>query len=120
MVVDEGNRDILELLQDEFGVMEKTGYGRSARKPWKPKSIFQDSLTYLNFADLSRSIPAMNHLTGTARRNPRNGSLGIVQVLSTHQASSVEKRRILLQTSVGIVQVHSIYGTNLEGPPTNK
>jgi hypothetical protein len=57
MVVDKGNRDILDLLQDELEFIEKGGYGRSVRMPWKPKSIFQDSLTCLNFADPSRSYP---------------------------------------------------------------
>jgi len=57
MVVDKGNRDILDLLQDELEFIEKGGYGRSVRTPWKPKSIFQDSLTCLNFADPSRSHP---------------------------------------------------------------
>ena len=55
--MDKDNRDILELLQDELEFIEKGGYGRSVRTPWKPKSIFQDSLTCLNFADPSRSHP---------------------------------------------------------------
>jgi len=57
MVVDKDNHDILELLQDELEFIEKGGYGRSVRTPWKPKSIFQDSLTCLNFADPSRPYP---------------------------------------------------------------
>ena len=55
--MDKDNRDILNLLQDELDFIEKGGYGRSVRTPWKPKSIFQDSLTCLNFADPSRSHP---------------------------------------------------------------
>jgi hypothetical protein len=55
MAVDKDNRDILNLLQDELEFIEKGGYGRSVRTPWKPKSIFQDSLSCLNFADPSRS-----------------------------------------------------------------
>jgi hypothetical protein len=51
------NRDILELLNDELEFIEKGGYGRSVRTPGKPKSIFQNSLTCLNFADPSRSHP---------------------------------------------------------------
>src|ERR1043165_4457212 len=57
MVVDKGNRDILDLLHDELEFIEKGGYGRSVRTPWKPKSIFQDSLSCLNFADPSRPHP---------------------------------------------------------------
>lgn len=55
--MEKGNRDILDLLQEELEFIEKGGYGRSVRTPWKPKSIFQDSLTCLNFADPSRSHP---------------------------------------------------------------
>jgi len=51
------NRDILNLLQDELDFIEKGGYGRSVRTPWKPTSIFQDSLTCINFKDPSRSHP---------------------------------------------------------------
>lgn len=55
--MDKDNRDILNLLQDELEFIEKGGYGRSVRTPWKPTSIFQDSLTCLNFADPCRSHP---------------------------------------------------------------
>jgi len=57
VAVDEDNRDILNLLQDELEFIEKGGYGRSVRTPWKPQSTFQDSLTCLNFTDPSRSHP---------------------------------------------------------------
>jgi len=55
--VDKDNRDILNLLQDELEFIEKGGYGRSVRTPWKPTSTFQDSLTCPNFADPSHSHP---------------------------------------------------------------
>jgi hypothetical protein len=42
-------REILEVLQGELDFIEKGGYGRSVRTPWLPKSIFQDSLTCLNY-----------------------------------------------------------------------
>ena len=51
------DRDILELLKDELDFIEKGGYGRSVRTPWKPKSAFQDSLTCINYADPERSHP---------------------------------------------------------------
>lgn len=57
MNVAKDNRDILNLLQDELDFIEKGGYGRSVRTPWKPTSIFQDSLSCLNFADPSRPHP---------------------------------------------------------------
>ena len=51
------DRDILNLLQDELDFIEKGGYGRSVRTPWKPTSAFQDSLTCINYADPSHAYP---------------------------------------------------------------
>lgn len=47
-------RDILEVLKFELAFLEQGGYGRSVRTPWKPTSIFQDSLSCINFNDPSR------------------------------------------------------------------
>ncbi len=52
--MDKDDRDILNLLQQELSFIEQGGYGRSVRTPWKPQSIFQDSLSCLNFADPAR------------------------------------------------------------------
>ena len=43
------DRDLLELLKDELAFIQQGGYGRSVRTPWLPKSIFQDSLSCLNY-----------------------------------------------------------------------
>jgi hypothetical protein len=51
------DRDILEVLKFELDFLEKGGYGRSVRTPWKPTSAFQDSLTCINFGDPYRSHP---------------------------------------------------------------
>ena len=50
-------RDVLEVLQGELDFIEKGGYGRSVRTPWLPKSIFQDSLTCLNYGYPFRAHP---------------------------------------------------------------
>ncbi len=50
-------RDILEVLQGELDFIEKGGYGRSVRTPWLPKSIFQDSLSCLNYGYPYRAHP---------------------------------------------------------------
>ena len=42
-------RDILEVLQAELDFIEKDGYKLSDRTPWSSKSIFQDSMTCLNY-----------------------------------------------------------------------
>ncbi len=50
-------RDILEVLKFELAFLEQGGYGRSVRTPWKPTSIFQDSVTCLNFDEPERVHP---------------------------------------------------------------
>lgn len=47
-------RDILEVLKFELSFLEQGGYGRSVRTPWNPTSIFQDSLSCINFNDPAR------------------------------------------------------------------
>lgn len=51
------DRDILEILKFELEFIESGGYGRSVRTPWKPTSIFQDSLSCINFGDPQRTLP---------------------------------------------------------------
>ena len=51
------DRDVLDMMKAELDFIEKGGYGRSVRTPWRPTSIFQDSLSCLNFADPRRSRP---------------------------------------------------------------
>ena len=42
-------RELVDVLQQELDFIEKGGYGRSVRTPWLQKSIFQDSLSCLNY-----------------------------------------------------------------------
>ena len=51
------DRDILEVLKQELSFIEEGGYGRSVRTPWLPKSIFQDSLSCLNYGYPYRAHP---------------------------------------------------------------
>jgi hypothetical protein len=51
------DRDILEILKGELDFIEKGGYGRSVHTPWLAKSIFQDSLTCINYADPNHTRP---------------------------------------------------------------
>src|SRR5438034_9298664 len=51
------DRDMLELLRQELSFIEEGGYGRSVRAPWLPKSIFQDSLSCLNYGYPYRAHP---------------------------------------------------------------
>jgi len=50
-------RDILELLKTELDFIEKGGYGRSVKTPWRPTSSFRDSLTCVNYALPEKSHP---------------------------------------------------------------
>ncbi len=51
------DRDILSILKFELDFLESGGYGRSVRTPWKETSLFQDSLSCINFGDPERSRP---------------------------------------------------------------
>jgi hypothetical protein len=55
--MEEDRRDLLDVLKAELSFIKKGGYGRSVRTPWLPTSIFQDSLTCLNFGDPDRTRP---------------------------------------------------------------
>jgi hypothetical protein len=55
MTTDE--RDILELLKNELAFIESGGYGRSVRTPWLLKSVFQDSLSCINYGYPYRAHP---------------------------------------------------------------
>ncbi len=50
-------RDILEVLKFELNFLEQGGYGRSVHEPQKPTSMFQDSITCLNFGEPQRAHP---------------------------------------------------------------
>jgi hypothetical protein len=50
-------RHILELLKTELDFIEKGGYGRSVRTPWKATSSFRDSLTCVNYALPEKAHP---------------------------------------------------------------
>jgi hypothetical protein len=47
--MEKDNRDILEVLKEELELIEQGGYGRSVKTPWKATSVFQDSLSCLNY-----------------------------------------------------------------------
>lgn len=51
------DRDLLELLKMELDFIEKGGYGRSVRTPWKETSPFRDSLTCVNYALPEKAHP---------------------------------------------------------------
>ena len=42
-------RDLWEVLKFELEFVQAGGYGRSPRTPWRPRYIFEDSLTCINY-----------------------------------------------------------------------
>ena len=50
-------RDLLEVLKSELSFLEKGGYGRSPREPWRPQFIFEDSPTCMNYDSKSHPDP---------------------------------------------------------------
>jgi hypothetical protein len=55
-------RDILEILKSELNFLDQGGYGRYVRTPWKPTSIFQDSLACINFNNPGQPHPCVECL----------------------------------------------------------
>jgi len=50
-------RDMLDLLRSELDFIEKGGYGRDVRTPWRERSIFRDSLSCVNYALPEKAHP---------------------------------------------------------------
>jgi hypothetical protein len=50
-------RDLLEVLRFELQFLEKGGYGRSPRSPWRPQFIFEDSPTCMNYDSKENPAP---------------------------------------------------------------
>ena len=70
------DRDILELLKTELDFIEKGGYGRSVKTPWRPTSSFRDSLTCVNYALPEKAHPCSEcHLIEFVPREKQNEEL---------------------------------------------
>jgi len=69
-------RDMLELLKTELDFIEKGGYGRSVKTPWRPTSSFRDSLTCVNYALPEKAHPCSEcHLIEFVPRDKQNEEL---------------------------------------------
>ena len=51
------DRNLLEALKFELDFLNKGGYGRSPRSPWKPQLIFEDSPTCMNYDSKENPAP---------------------------------------------------------------
>lgn len=50
-------RNVLQILKAELAFLERGGYRRVPRYPWRPNFVFEDSPTCVNFADRTRQQP---------------------------------------------------------------
>jgi hypothetical protein len=50
-------RDLLDVLKSELNFLEKGGYGRSVKTPWRPQFIFEDSPTCMNYDSKENKAP---------------------------------------------------------------
>ena len=48
------NRNLLDVLKFELEFLEQGGYGRLPREAWRPRFIFEDSPTCMNFSSKDR------------------------------------------------------------------
>lgn len=55
-------KEIIEQLKLEREILKDGGYGRSVRTPWKPTTLFRDSVTCLNFGESIRKHPCSDCL----------------------------------------------------------
>jgi hypothetical protein len=85
------DRDILELLKEELDFIEKGGYGRSVRTPWKPTSTFQDSLTCLNYGYPYRAHPCTEcHLLDFVKPEDRASSIPCHHIPLNEMGNTIE------------------------------
>ncbi len=53
----EDKRDILDVLKSELNFLEKGGYGRSPREPWRAQLFFEDSPSCMNYDSKNNPSP---------------------------------------------------------------
>jgi hypothetical protein len=51
------DRSALQVLKSELAFLEKGGYRKVPRHPWRPNFVFQDSPTCINFQDRGNPLP---------------------------------------------------------------
>jgi hypothetical protein len=68
-------RDLLEVLKFELIFLEKGGYGRTPREPWRPQYVFEDSPTCMNYDSKENPGPCsacvLMHLVPPERRSEK-------------------------------------------------
>lgn len=97
-------RDILDLLKSELDFIEKGGYGRPVRTPWKPTSPFRDSLSCVNYALPEKAHPCSEcHLIDFVPADKRSESLPCHAIPLNAAGDTVES--LELQNNQGRLEV---------------
>jgi hypothetical protein len=92
-------RDLLDVLKFELNFLEKGGYGRSVRTPWKPEFIFEDSPSCFNYDSKDNKASCSDCV--------------LMQLLSTEgRAESVPCRHIPLNEEGETL--HTLYGRGFQ------
>jgi hypothetical protein len=85
------DRDLLAMLQEELDFIEKGGYGRSVSTPWLPKSVFQDSLSCLNYGYPYRAHPCTEcHLLNFVPAEDRNQTVPCHHIKLDEAGTTIE------------------------------
>lgn len=86
------DRDVLAILKQELDFIEKGGYGRSVRTPWLPKSVFQDSLSCLNYGYPYRAHPCTEcHLIDFVGPEDRSQPVPCHSILLNEKGDTIAK-----------------------------
>lgn len=88
-------RDILELLKSELDFIEKGGYGRSVRTPWRATSPFRDSLSCVNYALPEKAHPCAEcHLIDFVPADKRSEELPCHAIPLNEAGETVESLEV--------------------------
>jgi hypothetical protein len=94
-VMTQDDRDILEILKEEHDFIEQGGYGRSVRTPWQAKSIFQDSLSCLNYGYPYRAHPCTDcHLIDFVAADDRSQPIPCHAITLNDGGETIEKLEV--------------------------
>jgi hypothetical protein len=84
-------RDMLELLRSELDFIEKGGYGRDVRTPWRERSVFRDSLSCVNYALPEKAHPCDEcHLIDFVPPEKRNEMVPCHSIPLTKAGDTIE------------------------------
>jgi len=84
-------RDLLPVLKKELEFLEKGGYRETARAPWRPQFIFQDSPSCLNFDPTQPPKPCTDcALTQLVPENLRNKKIPCRYIPLNEQGETID------------------------------